>query len=313
MKKVILALVVAAAVAATLLYLRQQRKPKPLVLAGTLEARTVNVGSLVGGRVTRVLVDEGQDVAAGQVLVTLETETLDRQIAEQQAAIAAARANLAKAVAGPRDEEIRRAEAVANNDERERRRIAALFRAGIVSRQMLDDAATKAKTSGEELRMLREGTRKEDIAAAQAEAVRQQRHLETLMKQRAETDVHSSVSGKVQSFGLRPGDLVAPNQTVAEILEPRELWVRIYVPETLLGLITVGMPVRVRVDTFPDEWFRGHVASVASQGEYTPRNVQTRAQRAEQVYGVRVLVDPQPRLKAGMAAEVDLGVSGRAE
>jgi HlyD family secretion protein len=273
----------------------------------------VNVGSLVGGRVTRVHVDEGSQVAAGQTLVTLETETLDRQIAEQQAAIAVARASLAKALNGPRDEEIRKAAAIAENDERDRRRLASLYSAGIVSKEMLDQAATKAKTSAEDLRVLRGGTRKEDIAAARAQAEQQERHLSTLMKHRDETIVRSSVSGIVQSFGLRPGDIVAPNQTVAEILEPSQLWVRIYVPETLLGLVRVNMPVRVRVDTFPNVWFPARVATVSSEGEYTPRNVQTRAQRAEQVFGVKVVTDPDARLKAGMAAEVDLGVKGRAE
>jgi HlyD family secretion protein len=313
LKKLIPALVILVGAVATLLYMRRQSAPKPLVLAGTLEARTVNVGSLVGGRVVRVHVDEGQPVAVGQTLVTLETETLDRQIDEQQAAIANANAQLAKAVAGPRDEEIRSAEAVAANDERERRRFASLFNAGIVSRDLLDDATTKAKTSAEQLRMLREGTRKEDIAAARAQVAQQERRLASLQSQRDETVVHSTVAGTVQSFGLRPGDIVAPNQTVAEILEPRELWVRVYVPETLLGLVRVGMPVKVRVDTWGDVWFAGHVATVASQGEYTPRNVQTRAQRAEQVFGVKVLVKPDPRLKAGMAAEVDLGVEGNAK
>jgi len=312
-KKVILILVLLGAAVAVLLYLNEQRKPKPLVLAGTLEARTVNVGSLVGGRVSRVHVDEGRQVVPGQILVTLETETVDRQIAEQNAVIENARAQLAKAIAGPRDAEIRQAEAIAANDERERRRIHALYSAGIVAKQMDDDAATKAKTSGEQLRILREGTRKEDIAAARAQVEQQVRRLDTLMKQRKETTVESTVGGTVQSFGLRPGDIVAPNQTVAEILEPRELWVRIYVPETLLGLVRIGMPVKVRVDTWPNVWFNGRVATVAAKGEYTPRNVQTRAQRAEEVFGVKVLVDPDPRLKPGMAAEVDLGVKGRAE
>jgi HlyD family secretion protein len=313
LKKIILALVVLAAATATLLYLREQKKPKPLVLAGTLEARTVNVGSLVGGRVVRVHVDEGQQVVAGQTLVTLEAETIDRQIAEQQAAIATAQAQLAKVVAGPRDEEVRKAAAIAANDERERRRIHALYAAGIVAKQLADDAGTKATSSAEDLRALREGTREEDITAARAAVEQQEKRLQSLMKQHEETVVHSTVTGTIQSFGLRPGDLVAPNQTVAEILEPRELWVRVYVPETLLGLVRVNMPVRVRVDTWPDVWFRGRVATVASQGEYTPRNVQTRAQRAEQVFGVKVLVDPDARLKPGMAAEVDLGVEGRVE
>ena len=309
---VLLVVVLAIGVALTTYYLRQ-RMPRELVLSGTLEARTVNVGSLVGGRVQNVLVDEGARVATGQVLVTIETETIDRQIAEQRAAIEAAKAQLAKGIAGPRTEEISKAAAVAANDERDRRRMAALYRDGIVAKEMLDDATTKAKTSADDLRILQQGTRKEDIEALRAQLEQQQRRLDTLLKQRAETVVRSSVTGTVQSFPLRPGDLVAPNQTVAEILEESQLWVRVYVPETQLGLIRVDQPVRVRVDTFPDQTFPGHIVSISAQGEYTPRNVQTRAQRIEQMFGVKVVVDPNPRLHAGMAAEVDLGVKGRTQ
>ena len=292
-------------------WLRQERKPRELVLSGTLEARTVNVGSLVGGRIARVLVDEGSHVVAGQVIATIETETIDRQVAEQQAVIEAAKASLQKAVAGPRPQEIAKAEAIAANDERDRRRMESLYHYGIVSHGQYDDAATKAKGSAEDLRVLKLGTRKEDIDASRAEVEQQQRRLATLLKQRAETEVRSSVTGVVQSFGLRPGDLVAPDQSVAEILEADQLWVRVFVPETLLGLVHVDQHVRVKVDTFPKDWFRGHISTINPQGEYTPRNVQTEAQRAEQVFGVKVLVDPNPKLKAGMAATVDLGVKGR--
>jgi len=305
-------MVVLAVALGTWLYLRQTRKPRPMILSGTIETRTVHVGSLAGGRVVRVLVEEGATVQAGQSIVMLETETIDRQLDEQKAAIRVARANLARTLAGPRVEEIRSAQAVAENDEHDRQRLARLLREGVVSRQLLDQAATKAKTSNEQLRLLRAGSRVEEIAAARAQFEQQEARFETLMKQRAETDVHTSVSGVVQSIGLRPGDIVAPNQAVAEILEADQLWVRIYVPETLLGHVRTGQPVKLRVDTFPDHWFAGKVVSVSSAGEYTPRNVQTRAQRAEQVFGVKVDVDRDPRLKAGMNAEVDLGTKGNA-
>lgn len=313
LRAVILIVVLLIVAAGTLLYLRNARKPRELVLSGTLEARTVNVGSLAGGRVTRVLVDEGSPVKAGQLIVQLETETIDRQIAEQQAAIDSAKANLAKGVAGPRPEEISKAAAVAQNDERDRVHTLELLHYGIVSKQIYDDSATKAEASADDLRILQLGTRREDIAASRAQVEQQQRRLASLLKQRAEADVKSTVNGVVQSFGLRPGDLVAPNQTVAEILESDQLWVRVFVPETLLGLVHVDQPVRVSTDTYPNEWFPGHVATLAPAGEFTPRNVQTRAQRAEEVFGVKVVVDPSPRLHAGMAAEVDLGVKGRAE
>jgi HlyD family secretion protein len=281
-RKLIPLVVVAILVIGALLYLRKEREPRELVLAGTLEARTVNVGSLAGGRIVRVLVDEGSQVVAGQVVAIIETDTIDRSIAEQQAAIAAANAQLKKALAGARPEEIAKAQAIAANDERDRRRFESLYHSGIASRDQYEDAATRAK----------------------------ERPLDSLMKQRAETEVKSSVTGIVQSFGLRPGDLVAPDQTVAEILEANQLWVRIFVPETLLGLVRVNQPVRVQVDTFANESFAGRIANISSQGEYTPRNVQTKAQRAEQVFGVKVVVDPNPKLKAGMAATVDLGVKG---
>src|SRR5436305_14362631 len=102
----VVAIVIAIAAIAAFLYYRYSRQPQEVVLSGTLEARTVNVGSLVGGRVTKTLVDEGMHVDAGQLLVTLEAETIDRQINEQRAAIAAAQSALAKAIAGPRPAEI---------------------------------------------------------------------------------------------------------------------------------------------------------------------------------------------------------------
>ncbi|HJT15875.1 MAG TPA: efflux RND transporter periplasmic adaptor subunit, partial [Thermoanaerobaculia bacterium] len=185
---------------------------------------------------------------------------------------------------------------------------AAMYRDGIASKEQYDAAATTAKTTAEDLSTLKMGTRKEDIAAARAQFEQQQRQLAVLMKQRAELEVKSSVTGIVQSFGLRPGDIVAPNEEVAEILEASQLWVRIYVPETQLGLLHVNQPVRVSVDTYPNESFPGHIATIAAQGEYTPQNVQTRAQRAEEVFAVKVLVDPNPKLHAGMAAQVDTGV-----
>jgi len=311
--RVVVLVVIVAAIAGTLLYMKVRSAPQELTASGTLEARTVNVGSLVGGRVTRVLVDEGSRVSAGQVLVTLETETIDKQIAEQRAAIEAARAAYQKAMAGPRPEEIAKAQALATNDEVDRHRLDRLFHAGIVAKEQLDDATAKARASAEDLRILKLGTRKEDIDAARDEVEQQQRRLDSLLKQHGETVVTSSVTGVVQSMGLRPGDLVAPNQPVAELLEASQIWVRVFVPETELGLIHVGQAVHVSVDTFPNQKFSGHVGTVSSQGEYTPRNVQTKAQRAEQVFGVKVLVNPDPKLKAGMAADVDFGVKGRAQ
>jgi HlyD family secretion protein len=291
---------------------RESSKPQPMVLSGSLEARTVMVGSLYGGRVRQVFVDEGSHVRAGQPLAELETDSVDRLIVEQRAAIAAAQAQLTKALAGNRPEEIAQARALAYQDERERVRYGSLLHAGIVARELYESKATQAKTSAEQLRLLEKGSRQEDIDAARAALAQQQARLASLQKQRAETNVVSSVDGVVQSLKIRPGDLAAANQGIAELLESDQLWVRVFVPETMLGAVRMNAPVRVFLDTYPNRPFRGRVAQISSQGEYTPRNVQTREQRAEEVFGVKVVVDSDPALKAGMAATVDLGLQAGA-
>lgn len=303
-KGLLLILVVILAAGAVAWALAARRKEKPLVLSGSIEARDVEVGSLFGGRVEKVLVDEGARVAAGQPIVQFETNLIDLQIEQQKARVAEMAANLVKSERGPRSEEIARARAEAEQAERERLRQAALLGQGLVAQQAYDAAATQAKTAQETLRELVRGNRPEDIAAAKAALDREQRQLAYLERQRMESVVQAPASGVIESLDLRPGDLVAANQPVARMLEPSQLWVRVFVPEPQLGRVRVGQRAALTVDTFPKREFPGKVVEIRTQSEYTPRNVQTLDQRMDQVFGVKVAVDPTPDLKPGMAALV---------
>jgi len=95
------------------------------------------------------------------------------------------------------------------------------------------------------------------------------------------------------------------NREVATLLLTNHLWVRVYVPEPWLGLIKVGDSVRVRVDSFRGKDFEGTVEQISRQAEFTPRNVQTVADRIKQVFGVKIrLPSDDEHLRAGMAADV---------
>ena len=285
----------------------RSRKPeKPMVLSGSIEARDVEVGSLVGGRIERVLAAEGAKVVRGQPLVALETGLLDPQLRQQEARIAEARANLTKAERGPRAEDVARSRAQSENAERERRRQKVLLDQGIIGQQQYDAAATEARTEAETLREKERGNRPEDIDAARAALRREESQLAYLARQKDESVVRAPADGIVESLDLRPGDIVAPNQPVARILEPAQVWVRVYVPEPLLARVRVGQRARVRVDTFPHREFPGRVVEIRTQAEYTPRNVQTLDQRMDTVFGVKVAIDPTGELKPGMAATVEL-------
>ena len=285
---------------------RYAQRPKPLVLSGTIEARDADVGSLVGGRVSAVRVDEGSSVKKNQPLVEFESDFLDQQILSQQGRLDAARADLEKALRGPRREDVARARADAQNTEAERRRQEALLKDGVVGQQAYDAAATAARIAKETLDEKERGSRPEDIASARAAVVREQGQLDYLERQRQDLVVRAPADGVIQTIDLRPGDLVAANQPVATILEPDQIWVRVYVPEPRLGLVNLGQKAWIRVDTFPKREYPGKVVEIRPKGEYTPRNVQTLDQRMDQVFGIKVEIEPTPDLKPGMAATVRL-------
>jgi HlyD family secretion protein len=299
-------LLAAAGAAAWYWYRVRGEEDGRLRLAGTIEARTVEVGSLVGGRVAAVHVEEGAAVAAGQPLVTFEPDLLDLDLAQQRALVEQTRANLARVESGPRSEEVARARIEWQAAEIDRKRLQSLWEAGVISRQQYDGAVVRERTARETLREAERGSRQEDVAAARAALVREEERLAYLARQRQEMVVAAPAAGVVETLDLRPGDLVAANQPVASILESGQLWVRVYVPEPALGRVRVGQAAAVEVDSFPGRAFPGRVVEIRDQAEYTPRNVQTLDQRSDQFFGVKVRVEPAPELKAGMSALVRL-------
>ncbi|MGH9366595.1 MAG: HlyD family secretion protein [Thermoanaerobaculia bacterium] len=306
MKRAVILVLLLTAAAGAWWALNLLRRERPLVLSGTIEARDAEVGSLVGGRVAAVRVEEGAAVRRGQSLVEFETDFLDQQIRSQRGRVEATRADLEKTRRGPRREEIERARADAENAERERRRLEALLADGVVGQQSYDAAATSARIALETLREKQRGSRPEEIAAARAALLREEGQLAYLERQREDLVVRAPADGVIQTLDLRPGDLVAAGQPVATILEPGQIWVRVYVPEPKLGLVRLGQSARISVDTFPDREFPGKVVEIRQKGEFTPRNVQTLDQRADQVFGVKVEIGPTEQLKPGMAAMVRL-------
>ena len=277
-----------------------------LVLSGIVEARDTRVGSLVGGRVLAVHAEEGDTVGPGDPLVTLDVELLALESAQQEATVREAEARLLLQRQGPRQEEVERARLEWKEAETEARRLGRLHAEGVISRSALDAQATTAGTARERLLELQRGARPEDVAAAEAALSREREKLAHVARRLEESVVRSPVSARVQALDVRPGDIVAPNQPVAELVETGQVWVRLFVPETQLGLVSVGQRVAISVDSFPERTFEGRIASIRDRAEFTPRNVQTLDQRADQVFGLRVDVEGAPELKPGMAATARL-------
>lgn len=269
------------------------------------------------------------------------------EIAQARAQAEAARASMELARHGPRQQEIDAARAEVNAADADYEvarvslaRTARLTESGDVSRQEYDNAKAAhdrakarrdvareqlelllAGTRPEEIeraerlhreavarqQLVERGARKEDIEAAQAQLDRARATLQQIETQMGELVIESPADAFVEVMRLRPGDLINPGASVATLVEVDRLWVRVYVPEPEMGHAQLGKEVSVRVDTYPDETFAGRVEHVSSRGEFTPRNVQTREERAHQVFAMRVRVDNSAgKLRAGMAADVIL-------
>ncbi|HZM88144.1 MAG TPA: efflux RND transporter periplasmic adaptor subunit [Blastocatellia bacterium] len=196
----------------------------------------------------------------------------DRAAARREAA----RQKLDLLLAGTREEEIARAER--------------LFKQAAANRELVE-----------------RGARKEDIEMAKAQVERARATLKQIDIQLGELEVTAPADAVVEVLQVRPGELINPNAPVATLVEVDRLWVRVYVPEPEKGNVQLGKEVSVEVDTFRGERFRGRIEEISSRGEFTPRNIQTRDERAHQVFGLRVRLDNSGgRLSAGMAADVTI-------
>ena len=166
-------------------------------------------------------------------------------------------------------------------------------------------AQARAKEAEAQAKLIISGPREEDIRAAQGMVDAAKGRVAQIDVLLGELTVRAPVAARVETLDLRPGDILAPNAPAVTLLEDDQLYVRVYIPETQLGLAHPQEIVRVSVDAFPDRTFEGEIEHINGVGEYTPRNLQTADERADQVFAARVgLREGADVLRAGMAAFV---------
>jgi HlyD family secretion protein len=269
------------------------------------------------------------------------------EIEQAEAAVKQAQAELDQLVSGPRQQEIDQAsaewkavKAQAENAQKFLQRVEGLAKRELIARQEYDDALAKADEAEQKMaaarehynlllagtrkeeverarqrlaeadakrRQLRSGFRKEEIAQAKSEMEGARARVQVIQTQLEETVIKAPVDALIDTLDLEPGDLVGAGKPVATLLRIGTLWVRAYLPEARLGFVQPGLPVKVRVDSFPGKDFRGTVRRIFRQGEFTPRNVQTHEERALQVFQTEVVLDdPDNVLRPGMSADVTI-------
>lgn len=151
------------------------------------------------------------------------------------------------------------------------------------------------------------GATPEQIAAVEAQVEIARTALDALRVQLDKLALEAPISGLVLERPVHVGEVAVPGAPLATLADLDNVTLTVYVPENQLGKVQVGQPVSVTVDAFPDRTFGGTVVYIASEAEFTPKNVQTREERVNMVFAVKVkLPNPDHALKPGMPADAVL-------
>jgi HlyD family secretion protein len=285
-----------------------------LALSGNIEAHeSVVAFKAVQSRIVELPFDEGQWVEAGTLLARLDDADYRQQATIDDAAVRARRAELASTEQAL---EAARKTVLADLADRgqrgiDERRVSALWGQGVVSRDDFDRVTTALKQSDAILqrdRALGEARARDiEVARAGVRSAREQLRLARILL--GYTVLRAPFAGVILVRQAELGEVMLPGTPVVTLADLDHVWLRAYVRETDLGRIRWGQAAVIRTDTYSDRRYSGRVSFISSKAEFTPKSVETHAERVTLVYRIRIDVEnPAHQLKPGMPADAAIAL-----
>lgn len=300
-------------VVAVLMLIFRRDKGEENILLGMFEAPTVNVSSLIPGRVKEVLVDEGDSVQKGQLVFTMETKIMDAKVGQAEGLVKAAESVVKRAKKGAREEEKR---ALRNQYEMARsqyefaektyRRFQVLYADSIISQQEMDEmtfkynAAKDAMDAAKALYdMAENGARREDIEAAEATYQQAKNVYEEAMAFYEQLDIRAPVAGLVSSKIAEEGEVMAPGFPVITLMLPEKIYAVLNVREDKLPSFRKGARLKGTVPGLGGEEIELVVSYIAvmpdfatwtptkNKGEFDLKTFEVRLKPVKQYPGLR--------------------------
>lgn len=293
-----------------------------VAVSGTIEVTEVEVSFKIPGRVRERLVDEGEQVKAGQIVARLDDEDLRLELAQRERDTEILGANLRELETGFRKEDIDRADAAVKRVKADAERLKAdfarqetLYRREVISRRDYDAAKASFESSRAALReavaqqeLMHRGPRSEQIEAARARLAQSMEALELARTRLGYTTLASPMAGLVLAKHVEPGEQVAAGTPIVSVGDMVNTWMRAYIAETDLGRVKVGQKAWVTSDTWPDRRYEGTVTFISPEAEFTPKSVQTQKERVKLVYRIKITIpNRNMELKPGMPVDAKIG------
>ncbi len=269
---------------------------------GTFEATEVTVSAEAPGRILAFDVNEGDRIAQGQTVGTIDTVQLYLQKMQLERQIASVRNNrpdISKQVTALR-EQIAQQEA-------ERARIKRLLDDGAATTKQLDDIDASLKILNGQLEATL-STLRNNTASINENSSSIELQIAQVEDRLAKCRIVSPVTGTVLAKYAETGELASTGRPLMKVADLDHIYLRAYFTSEQLAALQLGQEVTVTADFGADEQYEypGHIIWIASESEFTPKNIQTRNTRANLVYAVKIAVENDGRLKIGLYGEVNL-------
>lgn len=298
---------------------REREQATSLPLYGNVDIREVQLAFEDGGRISRLSVDEGAMVKAGQVVAEVDPERFRLEVERLKSEVAAQEQVLARLRNGSRPQEIEKAKAALDGAKAELKearlnfdRKQVLLVTNRISQQEVDSAKARVESleaatqaAADELSLVAEGPRREDIRAAEAQLQALNAARDLAAKRLYDSRLLAPADGIIRNRILETGAMAGAGAPVFTLALTNPLWVRAYVNEPDLGKIREGMAVQIRTDSAPGTIYQGWIGFISSTAEFTPKTVETTELRAKLVYRARIFAcDPTHALRQGMPVTV---------
>lgn len=294
------------------------------IIVGELASDRIELTAEAAEPVIEILVDEGEAVTAGQLLMRQDATRAHARVAEAEAALGQAQARLDELIRGPRSEQITaaRANVAGATDELEFResdyaRVQKVHAQKLASPDLLDRAKASLDAAEANLELRRaqlqellHGTTVEELAQAEHAVEQAAARRDLLVVDAARHEIRAPVDGIADSRLFEIGERPIPGQAVMIMLSGTQPYARVYVPEHLRVHVTPGVEATIHVDGL-DEALPGRVRWVSSEPAFTPYYALTERDRGHLTYRAKVdITEQRDRLPDGVPVQVELPIGG---
>lgn len=283
-----------------------------LQLSGNIEAHeSVLSFKSVQSRIVELPFDEGQWVRSGTLIASVDDADYRQQVAIAEAAVAAQKQQLETA----RNNQQAALRSLASDEADLRyktldhQRLAQLSTQGYVAtdtRDLADAAQKQAQAVLQRDRALLD-TAASNVALAQANIHSAEETLRLAQITEGYTTLTAPFAGVILVRQAELGEVVAPGTPIVTLADLDHVWLRAYVNETDIGRVRLGQPATVTTDNYPGKRYPGRISFISDKAEFTPKSVETHAERVTLVYRVRIDLDnPTHELVPGMPADAEV-------